>query len=254
MGYLCVRTRDHCPHPTTEQSRTQKPCCCPQATAPHPGRVRHGCPLRPQTRPSASAPAASAPSWGRTGEWPPALGCRQSRVVATRPHGAAAPAPHLQDAQQLLHVDPLRVQKLVHHVPADGRRLSCRGSFPTVPRGALGSQCPRPRRPPAGSSSAVTLWGSSTCRQVRAPRRAWLANRPLRPRLTDQDHLLTAYDQASCFHAQKTEPRVGIVEQAAAGTSAGPGAVQSARAPHRVGQVAGEEGSGSLSTAGWRAA
>lgn len=252
---LCPHPCDHCPRPTIEQSRTQKPFCCPRATAPTQGGSGTAA-LSCRTHGPVQVHLQPAPlSRGQTGKWPPALGCLGRAVSWPRDHTAwRRRRPHLQNAQQLLHVDPLCVQKLVHHVPVDGCRLSCRSSFPTVSRGALGSKCPRPRRPPACSGSAATLWGSSKCRQVRAPRRAWLANRPLRPRLTDQDHLLTAYDQASCFHTQKTEPRVGIVEQAAASTSAGPSAVQSVCAPHRVVRVAGEEGSGSLSTAGGRAA
>lgn len=69
-----------------------------------------------------------------------------SRAVVGRDH------PHLQDAQQLLHVDPLCVQKLLHHMPVGGRALM-HELLPTasqLPRAtSKGAPTPRPRTVPS---------------------------------------------------------------------------------------------------------
>lgn len=106
MAYLCA-----CTLATTAQIPGQS---VPAPRTAIPGRQPLPLPANTSQR---SCPCVHAPaSRGHPADGSAAPG-RLGRAVVGRAH------PHLQDAQQLLHVDPLCVQKLFHHVPVGGGAL-----------------------------------------------------------------------------------------------------------------------------------
>lgn len=125
---------------------------------------------------------------------------------------------------------------------------SCRSSFPDPGLRGPFRGAPTPGLPPPGPPTSFpqeqllaeappsrTQW---VCREplgAGPPGGGGLANQRVSSRFMDKDQLFPTHGQAARFHTQKTEPRVGTVQQTTASMSPGPGAAQGAQAPHRVG-------------------